>query len=87
MDFLQAYPDILGQRFTCPSVDSCLDSSGEHAVSLFPSRCDPWGPLCSRGSSSTSLGVMLSQALTLPKDEEGEALGPIPASLGGRACD
>ncbi|XP_035941581.1 peroxisomal acyl-coenzyme A oxidase 3 isoform X2 [Halichoerus grypus] len=27
VDFLQAYPDILGQRFTCPSVDSCLDSS------------------------------------------------------------
>lgn len=92
MDFLEAYPDILGQRFTCPSVNSCLDSSGEHIVSLFPSRHDPWGPLCSRGglwralrSSSTSLGVMLGQALTLPKDEEGEALGPVPASPGGWA--
>uniref|UniRef100_A0A452TZS3 Acyl-coenzyme A oxidase n=1 Tax=Ursus maritimus TaxID=29073 RepID=A0A452TZS3_URSMA len=27
VDFLEAYPDILGQRFTCPSVNSCLDSS------------------------------------------------------------
>ncbi|XP_032711614.1 peroxisomal acyl-coenzyme A oxidase 3 isoform X1 [Lontra canadensis] len=27
VDFLEAYPDILGRRFTCPSVDGCLDSA------------------------------------------------------------
>ena len=37
VDFLEAYPEILGQRFSCPSINSCLDSSGEHTVSLFPS--------------------------------------------------
>lgn len=27
VDFLEAYPEILGQRFSCPSINSCLDSS------------------------------------------------------------
>lgn len=44
VDFLEAYPDILGRRFTCPSVDSCLDSAGEHTVSPFASRRNP--PAC-----------------------------------------
>lgn len=36
VDFLEAYPDILDQKFSCPSVTGCLESSGEHALSPSP---------------------------------------------------
>lgn len=46
VDFLEAYPAILGQRFEVASLQDCLDSSGKHPSCLLRPdrrRCRVWG--------------------------------------------
>lgn len=91
VNFLETYPDILGQRFTCSSVEGCLDPSGEHAVSLSPSPRDPREPAVLLRRWRWGVGGALmgpareSGADPPPEGEEGEDLGPAPASPGSWA--
>lgn len=78
VDFLEAYPDILDQRFSCPSVTDCLQSSGEHALSPSPSPRDPgghtvpqWGALV--GPAGGWSVPVFTQHLPGPTPESGAA--------------